>query len=50
LPGYFQGLAAGVTAAGTRTSLWSTETLREAAFDLDDPKARSRKRSVNLEW
>ena len=24
LPGYFQGLAAGVTAAGTRTSLWST--------------------------
>ena len=25
------------------------ETLREAVFDLDEPKARSRKRSVNLE-
>ena len=25
------------------------ERLREAVFDLDDPKARSRKRSVNLE-
>ena len=25
------------------------ETLREAAFDIDEPKARSRKRSVNLE-
>jgi len=26
------------------------ETLRETVFDLDDPKARSRKRSVNPEW
>jgi hypothetical protein len=25
------------------------ETLREAAFDIDEPKARSRNRSVNLE-
>jgi hypothetical protein len=25
------------------------ETLREAVFDLDEPKTRSRKRSVNLE-
>ena len=25
------------------------ETLREAVFDLDEPKARSRRRSLNLE-